>query len=297
MEIRQVRHFVAVAESLSFSQAAEEVNLTQQAVSKSIGELEKKISIKLLERSKHSVALTDSAKVLLPYMYDLLSNVERLNDAVNDISGVKEGNLRIGATPTFLHEIVLETLLEFQQMFPKTKITLERGDFHSLSLQLQQGKLDMVLSTEPEAHLQHLICLKKIGEDKNIIVVGKHHPLTKVDSCSLEELLNYPMLKTKNFPPGEAWLEKLIEKRGLTTTSANITVGSSTFGISWLKKTNHWWIIPSRRVIRPLEQGEIVQLNIDAENAHCNLVMATRRHSDESKWAHHYAQIVQNYLS
>jgi DNA-binding transcriptional LysR family regulator len=296
MEIRQIRHFVAVAETLSFSQAADKVNLTQQAVSKSIGELEKRLSIKLLERSKHTVALTESAKLLLPYMYDMLSKVEHLNDAVSDITGVKDGNLRIGATPTFLHDIVLETLLDFQKEYPNTKIALERGDFHSLSLQLQQGKLDLVLSTEPEVHLRHLISLEKIGEDQNIFVVRAEHPLAKKETCELKELLSYPMLKTQNYPLGEAYLGKLLEEQGLTLNSHHIVVGSSTFGISWIRKTDHWWIVPSRRVMRSIEQGELVQLDVGSESARCNLVVATRRHSSGSKWMHRYAQIVKQYL-
>ncbi|MFD2137201.1 LysR family transcriptional regulator [Novosphingobium resinovorum] len=150
MEIRQLRHFLAVAEARNFRLAAERVNLSQQAVSKSILQLERSLSISLFERGRQAVLLTEEGRQLLAYARDILADVRRFDDALADTMGRKHGHLRIGATPNLLSEAIPDTLRIFHERYPEARLSVDRGDFPLLRDTMLQGDLDLILCSSPE---------------------------------------------------------------------------------------------------------------------------------------------------
>ena len=104
MEIRQLEHFIAVAEERSFTRAARRLNYVQSALSVSIQSLERELGIRLLDRDTHRVALTDAGAALLPTVRETLVSVERTRDVAAALKGVVRGTLRIGIMQAFRAE-------------------------------------------------------------------------------------------------------------------------------------------------------------------------------------------------
>lgn len=282
MEIRQFRHFLAVAERLNFRSAAEQVHLTQQAVSKSILQLEHELGVQLFERGRQSVLLTESGKMLIPYVRDIIADIKRFEDAVADVVGNRHGQLRIGATPTLLEEIVPTTLHAFLEEYPDTRVVVERGDFPLLRDMMLQGQLDMVMSTEPEEMPAHLIASQVIAVDHNVVVVRKDHPLLDRATATAADLSGYPRASI-HFPRGEHYLERVFAEEQLTVPWPTLRAGSTSFAISWTEQSDCWFVAPYLRVLRGIREGRLAIVPMQLDDDSWNVILATRRHSKQSR--------------
>ena len=296
MKLRQLHHFVAVAEALSFRRAAEKVNLTQQAVSKSIMQLEEELGARLLERGRQSVILTRVGRELLPYALEVLSAARRFDEALALATHTSTGSLSIGASPTFLESIVPDALNAFQQRHPATPVTIERGDFSSLSAMMVRGELDMILSTAPQDLPRHLFKATTLGRDRNVIVVRAGHPLLAQPCVTCADLLAYPQISTINYPRGVAYLESLFLGEDLIPPRPMLTVGSTLLGMERVEHTDAWWVTPQLQVLRRLTSGAFAALPVAPVDSSWELVMATRRHAAPTRYTEEFGAEVRQCL-
>ena len=102
MELRQLKYFVNVAETNSFSEASRLLNITQSTLSQQIKQLENELGVMLFERSSHRVRLTDIGEAFLPEARHTLHAADMCIDRMNDIRGLKAGCLNIGSTFSFI---------------------------------------------------------------------------------------------------------------------------------------------------------------------------------------------------
>ncbi|PNU06652.1 LysR family transcriptional regulator [Novosphingobium guangzhouense] len=294
MEIRQLRHFLAVAEARNFRLAAERVNLSQQAVSKSILQLERSLSVTLFERGRQAVLLTEEGRQLLAYARDILADVRRFDDALADTMGRKFGHLRIGATPNLLSEAIPETLQTFHERYPQTRLSVDRGDFPLLRDTMLQGDLDLILCSSPDQVPRHLVTTSVIARDRNVVVVRKDHPLGQSKAVTSAMLADYPMLAIHNYPRGEAYLERIFA--GNPTPRPMLKAASIDFAMAWLRRSEFWWIAPLRQVQPHVRDGILTILPMEPQDEGWDLVMATRRHARPTPLVTAYCDIVKAYL-
>lgn len=297
MKLRHLEHFAAVAQSLNFRRAAEHIHLSQQAISKSIIQLEAQLGVRLLERGKHSVALTEQGTRLLPFALEVISTARRFDDAVaREVDG-KTGSLAIGATPTLIGGVVPRALDQFHQRFPQTPVTVERGDFTLLSALMQRGELDLILSTEPNEIPRHLVRARVIGTDRNVVVARAGHPLACAAEVDCVQLLDYPQVVTLNFQRGARYGQRLFASAGLIPPRPSLSVGSTMLGIDRVRHSDAWWISPRLMVTDEIDAGRFVVLPVRPEDDSWNLIIATRRHASETRWMTAFAELVDAVLA
>lgn len=123
MELRQLRYFVRLAETLNFSEAAKALFVTQSTLSQQIKQLEQELDTQLLLRTSRSVTLTEAGEELLPYARATLSNAELCRTRVEDMKQLLCGTLNIGVTYSF-GPILTETLVTFMKKYPKVKLNI-----------------------------------------------------------------------------------------------------------------------------------------------------------------------------
>jgi DNA-binding transcriptional LysR family regulator len=295
MRIRQLKHFLLVAETRNFRRAAERANLSQQAISKSILQLEEDLSFRLFERGRQAVLLTEEGKQLLSYARDILADVRRFDDAVSDTMGRQFGHLRLGATPNLLSEVVPDTLQTFHRCFPQTRLTVERGDFPLLRDMMLQGDLDLVLSSTPDQVPRHLVSTSVVARDHNVIVVRSGHPLAPSGNVSIENLSEYPHLAFRNYPRGEAYLDTLFAGRAVPRPA--LLAASTEFATAWLQRSDFWWIASSLQVRRHVQAGNLTALPVEPTDAGWDLLWATRRDARPTRHTSAYREILDAYLS
>lgn len=191
MELRQLKYFVKVAETLNFSEASRMLNVTQSTLSQQIKQLENEFGTQLLMRSSHSVMLTEAGAEMLPYAQKTLHDAEICVDRVNDLNRISIGTLNIGVTYSF-SPILTETLLTFMKMYPKVKLTIFYKPMAELMELLRKREVDFVLAFRPtlpvdgvESHILFQNCLSA--------VVAEYHPLATCRAVTLSQLERYDL--------------------------------------------------------------------------------------------------------
>ena len=191
MELRQLRYFVKVAETLNFSEAARLLCVTQSTLSQQVKQLECELGSQLLNRTSHSVTLTEPGLELLPYARDAICAADLCRDRMDDLNRMECGTLDIGVTYSF-SPILTETIVTFMHRYPGIKLNIHYKPMSELMEMLRVRDVDFVLAFKPtvpvegiESHMLFQNCLSAI--------VSESHPLAARKSVSLPELEKYDL--------------------------------------------------------------------------------------------------------
>jgi DNA-binding transcriptional LysR family regulator len=181
MELRQLRSFIAVAEDGVISRAAQRLHLTQSALSRQIKALEEDLGVTLLERSAHSVKLTQEGEVLLKEGRGVL---ERADAAVTKVRAAgKAVLLRVGYAPTLTAGILPLAISAFTQKHPRVRVELLDLSSTEMRTGLDQGSLDVVMTVKP-AKLDESIHWESLLQEAWCVAMSPNHPLNAKKSIS-----------------------------------------------------------------------------------------------------------------
>ena len=181
MELRQLRSFIAVAEDGVISRAAQRLHLTQSALSRQIKALEEDLGVTLLERSAHSVKLTQEGEVLLKEGRGVL---ERADAAVTKVrASGKAVLLRVGYAPTLTAGILPLAISAFTQKHPRVRVELLDLSSTEMRTGLDQGSLDVVMTVKP-AKLDEAIHWESLLQEAWCVAMSPNHPLNAKKSIA-----------------------------------------------------------------------------------------------------------------
>ncbi|MEV0186511.1 LysR family transcriptional regulator [Streptomyces sp. NPDC050625] len=190
MEIRQLQCFVAVAEELNFTRAAERLHLSQSTVSATVRTLEKELRVRLFLRSSKHVALTSEGAALLPEAHAAISAVLNAEEAVRRTGRALGGTLTIGATGAALAIDFPQLLRTFHTAHPDVAVRLRSSSGDSaarLIRQLLVGKIDVALLALTQMPPSGVVA-RKVAEYPLVLVVPEVHRLAGRTSASLREV-------------------------------------------------------------------------------------------------------------
>ncbi len=149
LDSRQLRAFVSLARTGSFTKTARELHLSQSAISHSIKALEDEVQCRLLDRLGKSVLLTQAGEQLLSHAERILSEMDTARERLRDLGKWGHGRLRIGASPTSCQYILPNVLREFKESFPQCIIQIEPGDTPIALELLHSNRIDLALALQP----------------------------------------------------------------------------------------------------------------------------------------------------
>lgn len=184
MELYQIRHFVAVVETRSFTKAAVRVGVSQPALSASISKLEEEFGLKLLHRTPKGVLPTDAGRKLLSTSRDVLLACTRIKTELKSIA--VERPMRIGVLRTLPSAHLTHLLSTFQSALPGTTIELFDGSKEELRTQLSRGKVAACITSSDEE--TEGVAAVELLREGYCLVVGHGHRFASLDSISLEQL-------------------------------------------------------------------------------------------------------------
>ncbi len=127
MDLRQLRHFVAVAEALHFGRAAAKLNMTQPPLSQSIQALEAALGVQLFARTRRSVALTPVGAAWLPYVREVLAEAADLPEIASRLSRGEVGALRLAFVSTATYSVMPPLISRYKALFPEVDISLREA--------------------------------------------------------------------------------------------------------------------------------------------------------------------------
>lgn len=186
MELRHLHYFIAVAEELHFSRAAERLHISQPPLSQQIQSLEEKLGVKLFERTKRQVHLTEAGKVFLERSYGVLAQLEQAIAATQQIGRGEVGQLAIGFVDSAMYTLLPEILKVFREQFPAVELRL-----HELTTQEQiqalhhkQIDIGIVRSAIREPGLS----VECFLPESLVLALPENHPLSALTQVSLSTL-------------------------------------------------------------------------------------------------------------
>ena len=194
--------FNTVAKRLSFTKAAEELYITQPAVTKHIHEIENHFKLKLFERNGNKIKLTPAGDTLLQHTEQLFAIYSNLEFELNTFSKRHAGKLRIGASTTVAQYVLPPVLAAFHKKFKDIQVTLTINNTDQIEQALQNKNID--LGVIEGRSKNNLFKYTEFVKDELVLVAANKHPLTKKQFIKPEELLKIPLLLRE---PGSGTLE------------------------------------------------------------------------------------------
>jgi DNA-binding transcriptional LysR family regulator len=151
MELRDIEYFAVVAEHGNLGRAAEALELSTAALSKSLRRLETSLNAKLVRRTHRGVELTVEGDVLLARVRGLRSSLADVAREVGDVSSGRVGHVRVGAHPGLARELLARACSAFAQEAPKATLAISIASNEDLQSALAKGELDVILNSIPAA--------------------------------------------------------------------------------------------------------------------------------------------------
>ncbi len=186
MELRQLRYFVTVAATRSFSEAARKLFITQGTLSQQIKQLEDEMGVQLLARTSHSVMLTEAGEELLPLAKETIDSAISCRNRMIDMRSTVGGVLNVGLTYSF-SGLVTDTVKTFIRQYPHVKLNLQYRTASELMEMLQEKDVDVVLAFKP-FKMYDDIESETLFSSQLSVVVRKEHPLAQRKYLNMDDL-------------------------------------------------------------------------------------------------------------
>ena len=236
MDNEQLLTFMAVYECNNYSRAADQLNLTQPAVTARINKLELELDCKLFNRDGKKITLTEEGTAFLPFAKKILNYIE---EAKNTIDFLKTPTLTIGLSPAFSVSIILQLLAILRENTELTIDLVDANDSIEISDMISKGIIDIGLVRDviSFANLNHQF----LFQENLLFVVGKDHPFVDKTEITMEDLHNQTMICYRRETPLWSQIdEKLVGVHNLN----RIEVGSFEMVKQMVKKNWGFSIIP-----------------------------------------------------
>lgn len=193
MELRHLRYFIAVAEELHFTKAAERLHIAQPPLSQQIQQLEAELKVKLFHRqTKRQVQLTEAGKVFLQEAYQLLVQLETAVALTQRIGRGQTGRLRIGFTSLVIYDLLPLILQEFHAQFQEVELVLRELTTSQQEQALRDSLIDVGFAHPPLE--DDTLSYKCIHKQTLVVALPSTHSLAQPEQISVRSLLNEPLI-------------------------------------------------------------------------------------------------------
>ncbi|TNC46907.1 LysR family transcriptional regulator [Mumia zhuanghuii] len=215
MELQQLRYVVAVAETRSFTRAAQQCHVVQSALSHQVAKLEREIGARLFDRTSRRVVPTAAGEAFVPAAREALEAAERARAEAAAVSGVVSGRLRLGAIPTVTALDLPSLLRDFRDAHPRVDVSLRTDGSEELVARITTGSLDVALLGLPPGRVPQGVRSRVFGRDEHVAVVAPDHALAGENRTDLATLAPYPFVDFTAGTPGRLQTDQAFAAAGL----------------------------------------------------------------------------------
>src|SRR5919106_3205127 len=193
MADRRLQVFYTVAKQLSFTKAAEQLFMTQPAVTFQVKQLEEQYNTRLFERSHGRIALTPAGRLVMDYAERVLALTEEMDTRVGELTGAVAGPLMLGASTTIAEYILPKILGEFKAAHPEVRAHMTVANSETIVNRVADHTLDVGLIESPSylPTLHNEVCC----EDELVMICAPGHPLAERKTVRAQELASLPWVR------------------------------------------------------------------------------------------------------
>jgi LysR family cyn operon transcriptional activator len=186
LELRHLRYFACLTETLNFTRAAERVHVTQSTLSHQIRQMEKELGLQLFDRVGKRVMVTESGELFLTYVLRSLKELDQGLSALKQDPSKVSGVIRVGATHTFNLEFIPACVATFLGRYPTVKVTVEELAADAIDSALDKGTLDVGIAYRPASPSE--LRFEPLYNEEMVLVVSDQHPLSQRKRLRMVEL-------------------------------------------------------------------------------------------------------------
>jgi LysR family transcriptional regulator, transcriptional activator of the cysJI operon len=259
----RLKVFDTVARRLNFTKAADELFITQPAITKHIHEIENHYKVKLFERKGTKIKLTQAGETLLQYTDQLFAIYRNLEFEMNSLAQRHSGTLRIGASTTVAQYVLPPVLATFHRKFADISVTLINNNTEQIELALQNNDIDLGIIEGQTKN--SLFKYTEFVKDELVLVASSKNPLAKRQEINPEELLKLPLLLRE---PGSGTLEVIaysLKLLGIKISQLQVEMqlGSTESIKSYLLKSNALAFLSIHSILKELNNNDCCIIDVN----------------------------------
>lgn len=264
--------FYNVAKNKNITKTANELLISQPAVSKSIKNLEDQIGCTLFIRNKAGVSLTEEGKVLYNELKNAIEIISNAEDRINEIIDLESGILNIGISNTLTQKYLLPYIKEFNSKYPKVKIRIHTSPTFELITKARNGLVDFIILNLPY-NIPNDFDQYNLKEIHDCFVANNNFLDLKDKTINLEELNNYPLILLAQGSNGRYFIDNLCTKLGINLTP-KFELASYSLVTEFIKSGIGIGLVTKEFVEQELNDGSLFELKTTPsfENRHIGVM-------------------------
>lgn len=192
MEIRQLRHLMALAEYGNFQRAADAVGLSQSALSRSIQTLERDLECAVVDRSSREFHLTGPGELVLQHARKVLASTQNLRSDLQHLQGLGSGEVRFASGIYAAQLLIPKALAAFVQEHPGIQVRYIIGAAEQMRQALKERRIEFFIGSSRNFHDDPMYRVERLGRTQGYFFCRIGHPLLDKTPRQLEDLINYP---------------------------------------------------------------------------------------------------------
>ncbi|MBP1628697.1 MAG: hdfR 3 [Holophagaceae bacterium] len=282
MDIKQLQCFLAVAERMNFTRAAEELQMTQSGISYQISALEKAMEARLFIRNSRSVQFTEVGAFFHRHIQKLVEEYASILKQAKRLSTRELGSLTIGFVGGVEMKLLPTFIEKFRNAFPLIEIKFNYQNIMNMNQAILNGEVDLGFTLLFNEERSREIQSHAIFKDHSVVMVPPEHPFASKKRISLAELKKEPIVTLGSEVAGIPleWLEKNCRKRGF---KMNIVHFFSDFSsLSLAVETGMGISVHSRHIVEENAGPRIRSVELEDEDCNVDFVVAWRRNTSNA---------------
>ncbi|AFL50182.1 LysR family pca operon transcriptional activator [Sinorhizobium fredii] len=263
IKFRHLQTFVEVARQKSVVKAADLLNVTQPAVTKTIRELEEVLGVSVFEREGRGIKITRYGEVFLRHAGAALTALRQGLDSVSQERSGDGPPIRVGALPTVSTRIMPRAMGLFLEEKTGARIKIVTGENAVLLEQLRVGDLDLVVGRLAAPDRMTGFSFEHLYSEQVVFAVRAGHPLLSGKQSIFAHLGDYPVLMPTRASIIRPFVERFLIANGIAALPNQIETVSDSFGRAFVRSSDAIWIISNGVVATDIDDGLLVALPID----------------------------------
>jgi LysR family pca operon transcriptional activator len=276
MKIRHLQCFMEVARLGHVGRAADQLAVTQPAVSKTLRELEEFLNVRLFTRGPKGLALTPLGEAFQHYA---ATGVVALQQAIDCVAQGKlqgDSNIRIGALPTVAVRLMPQAVRALTSQRRDAAVHLITGPNRILLERLKSRELDVVVGRLADPDQMIGLAFEQLYLERMAVVVHPHHPLVGERPLNLRRIAAFDVLMPSRDDITRPIVDRLLIANGIGGLERRIETVSSDFSRAYLKRAEAVWIISYGVAALDIAAGDLVELPVDVSATLGAVGMTTR---------------------
>ena len=230
-DLRHIRAFLALARAGSFTRAAVELNMSQPTLTVQIQQLESAVGVKLFDRDKRHVALTQAGRDLLVPLERILIDVEAIATSTSELREHRRGLVTVAALPSIAAGLLPRAIKRLSESYPGITVRVFDGVASTVAAMVKGGQADFGISSQTSGDRE--LTSQTLLMDRLCAVVSPTHPLARKRSMALHELAKHPLILMVKDSSSRQIVDLAFDREGLVSTVAyETTYGTSVAGLA-----------------------------------------------------------------